>query len=394
MSMELITGKAGTAHIDSEDVGAFNAAVFGSGAYVMSGCSVSMPNQNTVKIAAGEILWEGRHIRVKQDAETVSIANGTTGYNRIDLVVLAYSKNSSEIETATFKVIQGQPTTGTPKAPSLSTGSILKQATYAEIEFCRVTLTGLIPAVSAVKLTTFKDMKSAFAALAKVASSGSYNDLSNKPTIGNGTLTITQGGTTKGTFKANATANSTIAVDAAGNGTLTITQAGVTKGTFKANATGNTTIALTDNNTTYAAATQSANGLMTAADKKKLDNILKTVYPVGAIYMSMSATSPATLFGGTWVQITGRFLFAANSAYKVGATGGEEKHALTINEMPSHDHTWCTNYCWNTGSAATAPAWGVKNATTSKGKTTATGGGAAHNNMPPYLVVYVWKRTA
>lgn len=80
--------------------------------------------------------------------------------------------------------------------------------------------------------------------LATVATSGSYNDLRNKPTI-----------------------------PTVGNGTITITQGGTTKGTFTTNQSGNTTIALTDNNTTYSAATQSANGLMSASDKKKLDGI-------------------------------------------------------------------------------------------------------------------------
>ena len=80
--------------------------------------------------------------------------------------------------------------------------------------------------------------------LATVATSGSYNDLKNKPTI-----------------------------PSVGNGTVTIKQAGASKGTFTMNQSGNTTIELTDNNTTYGVATQSTNGLESAADKKKLDGI-------------------------------------------------------------------------------------------------------------------------
>lgn len=125
--------------------------------------------------------------------------------------------------------------------------------------------------------------------------------------------------------------------------------------------------------------------------------ILDNVYPVGSIYMSVNSTNPKNLFGGTWEQIQGRFLFGMNSSYPAGSTGGEITHALTIDEMPEHNHTiyfpnsggpygnanigypensginmtWCAEMC----------------------KTESTGGGAAHNNMPPYLSVYIWKRT-
>lgn len=59
-------------------------------------------------------------------------------------------------------------------------------------------------------------------------------------------------------------------------------------------------------------------------------------YPVGAIYISTVSTSPASLFGGTWEQIRGRFLLAADDTYTAGSSGGEAAHALTVNEMPPH----------------------------------------------------------
>lgn len=125
--------------------------------------------------------------------------------------------------------------------------------------------------------------------------------------------------------------------------------------------------------------------------------ILDNVYPVGSIYMSVNSTNPKNLFGGTWEQIQGRFLFGMDSSYPAGSTGGEITHQLTIDEMPEHGHTiyfpnsggpygkanigypensginmtWCAEMC----------------------KTASTGGRAAHNNMPPYLSVYIWKRT-
>lgn len=127
-------------------------------------------------------------------------------------------------------------------------------------------------------------------------------------------------------------------------------------------------------------------------------NILEMVYPVGSIYMSAASVNPTTLFGfGTWEQIQGRFLLAAGSSYAAGATGGEATHTLTVDEMPAHRHSFtypvsCNptsdkqiNYNWGTETAR------FQNTLT---ETKNAGGGAAHNNMPPYLAVYIWKRTA
>lgn len=67
-------------------------------------------------------------------------------------------------------------------------------------------------------------------------------------------------------------------------------------------------------------------------------NLLQVVYPIGAIYQSVSATSPASIIGGTWSAIQNRFLVGAGGSYTVNSTGGETSHKLTVNEMPSHTH--------------------------------------------------------
>lgn len=69
-------------------------------------------------------------------------------------------------------------------------------------------------------------------------------------------------------------------------------------------------------------------------------SIFEIVYPVGSIYMSVSSTSPATLFGGTWTQIQDTFLVSAGSTYTAGGTGGSATHTLTTTELPSHNHTF------------------------------------------------------
>lgn len=129
---------------------------------------------------------------------------------------------------------------------------------------------------------------------------------------------------------------------------------------------------------------------------------LDMIYPVGSIYMSVNSTSPATLFGGTWERIQDTFLLAAGTNHAAGSTGGEENHVLTVNEIPSHNH----NYAQYVGSVgwSGSSSWNVVKTTNDDGYTNTNasgymstfnkGGGQAHNNMPPYLVVYMWKRTA
>lgn len=173
-------------------------------------------------------------------------------------------------------------------------------------------------------------------------------------------------------------------------------------------------------------------------------NIVNLIYPVGSIYMSVNSTSPATLFGGTWERIQDKFLLSAGSTYSAGATGGSashkitsaelpkhthayakpntntNSHILTINEMPSHNHNVYINGQGSGGRSELYMGWGytsnneVKNYSGDSfiGKTgggqghthgigttsTATGDGGFANNsfstLPPYLAIYVWKRTA
>lgn len=125
-------------------------------------------------------------------------------------------------------------------------------------------------------------------------------------------------------------------------------------------------------------------------------------WPIGSIYMSVSSTSPATLFGGTWERISERFLFGASSSYPAGGTGGEFTHKLTQSELPNYSLSVANGsnvIRSKTGSSADAyvqtqsSGWGIPN-WESKTVTVASGGsGAAHNNMPPYLSVWIWKRT-
>ena len=134
----------------------------------------------------------------------------------------------------------------------------------------------------------------------------------------------------------------------------------------------------------------------------------KTLYPVGSIYISTNSSfNPNTSWGGTWIKTAnGRCLIGANDTYPLGSTGGEEAHYLTGNEMPPHGHSAgkaATFKLSNEGIANSAiDHYGkqflyIDQTSTNTSEvlnTNSTGGGASHNNMQPYLAVYIWERTA
>lgn len=137
-------------------------------------------------------------------------------------------------------------------------------------------------------------------------------------------------------------------------------------------------------------------------------SVLDFFYPVGSIYISTSSTfNPQNVWGGTWRKTAdGRCLIGANDTYPLGSTGGEAAHYLTGNEMPPHGHTAgkAANFkLANTGIARSALdkyseqfLWidQSSHSASSVLSTNAEGGGASHNNMQPYLAVYIWERTA
>ena len=131
-------------------------------------------------------------------------------------------------------------------------------------------------------------------------------------------------------------------------------------------------------------------------------DLVNIFHPVGEYYSSSNPTNPAELFGGTWEEVHGRFLFAEDDAHPAGSTGGEESHILTEAEIAPHKHAMA--YSPDASAADTGFSYGIAdgNATNSAGGrgyasnlgTFSAGGGQPHNNMPPYLAVYTWKRTA
>lgn len=166
--------------------------------------------------------------------------------------------------------------------------------------------------------------------------------------------------------------------------------------------------------------------------KEYIQQFAKTMYPVGSIYMSVSSTNPSTYFGGTWVAWgSGRVPVGINTSDSnfntVEKTGGASAVTLTTSQMPSHTHTftgsstttnsagghthnigcdtdggagssrYTVHSAGTSGAQATSPtssAGAHTHSLTPKGKNANTGGGGSHTNLQPYIVCYMWKRTA
>lgn len=125
--------------------------------------------------------------------------------------------------------------------------------------------------------------------------------------------------------------------------------------------------------------------------------LLNSIYPIGAIYMSLNDRDPSEILGGIWERIEDRFLLAAGSTFQAGSTGGEINHTLTVDELPAHYHGYSTNIQHSDGpevplSESLTCGIQVGGRRRYHDKSDDTGSNQAHNNMPPYLTVYMWKR--
>lgn len=130
--------------------------------------------------------------------------------------------------------------------------------------------------------------------------------------------------------------------------------------------------------------------------------LFNAVYPVGSIYISVTNTKPSYFFGGTWAAFgTGRTLVGVDTTQNefntVQKTGGSKTHTLTLSQIPPHSHKTVEKmgYIFYGGERAAGPAEGNGYATDSNTLNTGSaGGGEAHNNLQPYITVYMWRRIA
>lgn len=130
-----------------------------------------------------------------------------------------------------------------------------------------------------------------------------------------------------------------------------------------------------------------------AAVKAAIAEAKLAAWPIGSIYMSVNSTNPASLFGGTWEALSERFLIGASGSYPAGSTGGSSIHTISKSELPSY--TLADAVLANgTNSAKVTTSnsgWGIPN--WKYGEITTGGNGSSFSILPPYLSVWMWKRT-
>lgn len=337
MAIELITGYAGEGHVSSADAGRFNAGVCGTGKYVLgtgTKFAYSIESSNLVRIGSGDAVNQGRHIIIPQNSvEDAAIQNGNQNKTRIDVIALRYAKNTSTgVESASLVVIKGTEVTSgsTPAVPAVNSGNIYNGASLDDMPLYHVLIDG----------TQIESVTQVFTEIPSLAT------------------------------------------------------------------------------------------------------IIDLIYPIGSVYINTTNLNPATVFGGTWEEINGRFLLGRSASHQIGQTGGNETVTLTENQMPAHTHTGpshthttpnhthtatCSSAgahthtiprkkvaatgtakyaaqsgaTENSGSAGAhvhtitiASGGGSVTGAAGTGNTGSAGGGQAVNIMPPYLSVYMWKRTA
>lgn len=148
--MRIVTGYRGEPHVVSDDLQAFNKGAIGDTILpIGQRLHAEMTGPNNLHIYNGAAIMGGVEFRVEPGTyDDVSIDNGAQGMNRIDLVCARYQKDGSTgVESMTWEVVKGTPSSGTPTAPSYTTGDIIEGATDVYFPMYRVTLAGLTPAV-------------------------------------------------------------------------------------------------------------------------------------------------------------------------------------------------------------------------------------------------------
>ena len=172
MTVELITGFAGTPHIGSDDIGAFQAGLVGPGDYALTTgnqLKATMSNANTIAVQSGDAVLNGRHVHLT-GTTTATVQSGTQGQKRNDIAVLRYTKNTTTgVETCSIVVLKGTPTTGTPADPAHNTGSILDGVATHDMPLYRIPINGITVGTLVPLFNVLKPMKDVWDSLTHIA---------------------------------------------------------------------------------------------------------------------------------------------------------------------------------------------------------------------------------
>lgn len=146
MTIDLVDGKAGKAHIDSDDRGSFNIGTMGPGCYVLNvknKLKLTMDSANNGTVDTGGLIMWGRYVHCTEP-ETITVKNGSQNMKRNDLVVMRYTKTTDKIETASLVVIKGTPAASTPADPQINeVDEITSTTTIADMPLYRIPLDGI-----------------------------------------------------------------------------------------------------------------------------------------------------------------------------------------------------------------------------------------------------------
>lgn len=364
MAIELVTGKAGTGHVSSADFGRFQAGICGTGRYVLNTGSkfpYTIESANQITIGSGDAVDQGRHIVIPTNStENVGIQNGTSGKVRIDLVVIQYSKDTSSaqgIETAELVVLTGTEVAegSTPTAPVPVSGDIIGGAVLDQMPLYEVLVTAQGISTVTPVFTVLKPLDGlsevAGEVIDKVYPVGSiYMSVNNANpgTLFGGTWERIQGKFLLGASSGHG-AGST-----GGAESVTLTQAQLPAHTHSIPAHTHTVPAHTH---TVPAHTHTG----------------------------------TTAKSGNHRHAVRRYQTAAVGGNRFCIQGTDDNVIFNTNYAGEHTHTFTTNAGGggNTGSAGAG-----NTGSGGEGNTGSVGSGSAVGIMPPFLAVYIWKRTA
>ena len=362
--IELVTGHAGEGHVSSADHGRFNAGICGTGKYVLTTgqrFAYTIESNNLVKIASGDAVNQGRHIIIPQNTvEDAAIMNGVQGKKRIDVIALRYTKDTSvtpATETASLVVIKGAEvaSSGTPQAPAVTSGDIFDGASVDDMPLYHVLITDtVITSVTPVfKVLQPLDGLSELAGevVDKVYPVGSiYMSVNNANpgTLFGGTWERIQGKFLLGASSGH-TAGST-----GGAESVTLTQAQLPAHTHS-----------------VPAHTHSI--------------------PAHTHTVPAHTHTGTTAKSGNHRHAVRRYQTAAIGGNRFCIQGNDDNVIFNTNYAGEHTHTFTTNAGGggNTGSAGAGTT-----GSGGEGNTGSAGSGSAVGIMPPFLAVYIWKRTA
>ncbi len=389
MSVRMVTGYTGQGHVTAADAGLFNAGIVGEGRYVLETSDrldAEIVTNNQIKIKAGDICNQGRQISIPPNTyETVAIDNGSQGKNRIDAIVMRYLKDAvSGVETASLVVIKGTESTTTPSAPSITTGDIFAGERQDDFLLYLVDIEGLQITGLRKQFTVRKSLESVEARI-PIAINENMTTVLNAVypvgsiymSVGTASPAALFGGTwekIEGRFLLGSGAgynNGATGGEAAH--TLTAAESGLpahghgfTQPTVNGGSC-NTTNSGSCNTTSSGSCNTSSAG---AHDHMPLEMRYSKDAATG--------TAKARLAGnGTTVETRDE-----NNSPIILPEDGTHFHSVPnhVHGVPNHVHG-VPNHTHTVSGGAVQNHSGA-------------GASQSHNNMPPYLVVNVWKRTA